>query len=1083
MRCGMQRLINNNSGEGEDIMHFRKSLFLLSVIGAFVFLSSIFMLQAQAAVKQQQGMDSLPLEGRYAVSAAMGHDSPAYHVRQYSGSLAAYNAGQKLTLQFSAGGVTVGSGNQLFSLRPMLWGYGEELTLLPDGMPQAVGNMVSNSRVSVNEWYVNGPMGLQQGFTVAEKPQGGAGPLKIALALDGARAGSVDADGKGVLFTKPDGSPLYRYSGLVVRDAGGRQADAWLEAKSDMLTICVDDTDHPYPLYIDPIIQTAKLTPSDGAANDAFGNSIAISGDTVVVGAYYDDIGTNANQGSAYVFVKPASGWANMTQTAKLTASDGAANDDFGNSVAISGDTVVVGAYLDDIGTNANQGSAYVFVKPASGWANMTQTAKLTASDGAANDDFGYSVAISGDTVVVGSYLDDIGANTNQGSAYVFVKPASGWADMTQTAKLTASDGAANDDFGYSVAISVDTVAVGAYFDDIGANTDQGSAYVFVKPASGWADMTQTAKLTASDGAADDMFGATVAVSVDTVVVGTYFSYIGTNGGQGSAHVFVKPASGWANMTQTAKLTASDGAAYDYFGFSVAISGDTVVVGACYDDIGTKTNQGSAYVFTVSASTTSTTTQPSTTTSTIPTTSTTSSSTTSVTITSTSTTSVTITSTSTTSITSTVPTTSSSTTTTAGTGQYGDFTYYADGGIAKIVRYTGAGGDVTIPTYINGWLVQYIQDGAFSNCAGVTSVIIPGGVVSIGSTAFYPCTGLNNFYVYPTNAFYSNPGGVLCNKDGTYLLQYPGGRAGGYAIPAGITLIASDAFAYCAGLTSASIPTSVTSIGSRAFQHCTGLISIEVDAGNANFSSQDGVLYNKTKTTLVQYPLGRPGFFPMPDGVTSIGQFAFESCSGLTGVSMADSLTNIGAWAFRYCTDLTSITIPVSTISIQEAAFYGCSRLVGACFYGNAPTMGTNVFYSCASGFTVYYLAGATGFANPWYGYITLLFTDTDTDADGVLDVIDNCPNKYNPQQLDANHNGIGDVCDTSPGCGGCGQAACEQYGDTDGDGIIDVLDNCPNVYNPRQLDANKNAAGDCCDPSPGCGGCGQPECDAVCTL
>ena len=188
--------------------------------------------------------------------------------------------------------------------------------------------------------------------------------------------------------------------------------------------------------------QTAKLTASDGAASDYFGYSVAISGDTVVVGAYYDDIGANTDQGSAYVFVKPESGWADMTQTAKLTASDGAASDYFGSSVAISGDTVVVGAYYDDIGANADQGSAYVFVKPASGWADMTQTAKLTASDGAADDYFGNSVAISGDTVVVGAYDDDIGSNTDQGSAYVFVKPANGWADMTQTAKLTASDGA-----------------------------------------------------------------------------------------------------------------------------------------------------------------------------------------------------------------------------------------------------------------------------------------------------------------------------------------------------------------------------------------------------------------------------------------------------------------------------------------------------------------------------------------------------------------------------------------------------------------------------------------------------------------
>jgi hypothetical protein len=226
---------------------------------------------------------------------------------------------------------------------------------------------------------------------------------------------------------------------------------------------------------------TAKLTASDGAALDEFGTSVAVSGDTVVVGAPFDRIGGNKDQGSAYVFVKPGSGWTTTsTFTAKLTASDGAGGDRFGSSVAVSGDTVVVGAPRADIGVPAdNRGAAYVFVKPSGGWSNMTETAKLTASDGAVDDQFGYSVAISGDTVVVGAPLAEIGSNTNQGAAYVFVKPSAGWSDMTETAKLTASDGAADDYFGFSVAISGDTVVVGAPRDDIGGNTNQGSAYVF----------------------------------------------------------------------------------------------------------------------------------------------------------------------------------------------------------------------------------------------------------------------------------------------------------------------------------------------------------------------------------------------------------------------------------------------------------------------------------------------------------------------------------------------------------------------------------------------------------------------------
>ncbi|MSQ08671.1 MAG: hypothetical protein EXR44_05165, partial [Dehalococcoidia bacterium] len=201
--------------------------------------------------------------------------------------------------------------------------------------------------------------------------------------------------------------------------------------------------------------QQQKLTASDGAANDFFGYSVAVSGDTAVVGAWGDD----SAKGSAYVFTRSGSTW---TQQQKLTASDGAAIDYFGYSVAVSGDTAVVGAYGDD----SYKGSAYVFTRSGSTW---TQQQKLTASDGAANDYFGGSVAVSGDTAVVGAYGDD----SEKGSAYVFTRSGSTW---TQQQKLTASDGAANDFFGWSVAVSGDTAVVGARSDD----SSKGSAYMFV---------------------------------------------------------------------------------------------------------------------------------------------------------------------------------------------------------------------------------------------------------------------------------------------------------------------------------------------------------------------------------------------------------------------------------------------------------------------------------------------------------------------------------------------------------------------------------------------------------------------------
>src|SRR5262249_33890721 len=160
------------------------------------------------------------------------------------------------------------------------------------------------------------------------------------------------------------------------------------------------------------------------AAGDQLGASVAISGDTVVVGAPLSDIGANADQGSAYVFIRSFIGsGADWTQQKKLTAADGAAGNLFGISVALSGDTLAVGAYGDDIGANRNQGSAYVFTRSFIGsGADWTQQKKLTAADGEINNLFGVSVALSGDTLVVGAFNDDIGGNANQGSAYVFIR-------------------------------------------------------------------------------------------------------------------------------------------------------------------------------------------------------------------------------------------------------------------------------------------------------------------------------------------------------------------------------------------------------------------------------------------------------------------------------------------------------------------------------------------------------------------------------------------------------------------------------------------------------------------------------------
>ena len=322
-------------------------------------------------------------------------------------------------------------------------------------------------------------------------------------------------------------------------------------------------------------VQQDKLIASDGAQNDCFGQSVSTSGDYAIVGACYDDDKGNES-GSAYIFALDYLNCSDWDQMVKLTALDGAAGDGFGNSVSICGNYAAVGAVGDD-DRGTESGSAYIFKYDGTIW---SQQAKLTASDGAANDNFGCSVSISGDYAIVGAFFVD-----EKGSAYIFKRDGTNW---SQQAKLTDSDGAADDAFGISVSISGNYAIVGAYADD-GKVADSGSAFIFKHDGTTW---VQQSKLTALDGAADDGFGVSVSISGNYAIVGAYGDDDrGTD--SGSAYIFKYDGATWS---QQAKLTALDGARYDYFGYSVSISGDYAIIGAYYDD-DKGSSSGSAYFF------------------------------------------------------------------------------------------------------------------------------------------------------------------------------------------------------------------------------------------------------------------------------------------------------------------------------------------------------------------------------------------------------------------------------------------------------------------------------------------------------
>jgi FG-GAP repeat len=323
-------------------------------------------------------------------------------------------------------------------------------------------------------------------------------------------------------------------------------------------------------------IQEQKLTASDAAAGDEFGFSVSVDGGVVVVGARMDD-----GVGSAYVFRFDGVVW---VEEQKLSASDAAAGDEFGHSVSVSGDTIVVGASQP---AGAGAGAVYVYRDNAGVW---SQEQKVTAADAAADDGFGISVSVDGNVVLVGAWRDDDACvadpNCNSGSAYLFRRTGVSWFEED---KIIAADGALRDGFGFSVSLSAGVAVVGARDDDDAGNSS-GSAYVFRDAAGVW---SQEQKLVAGDAAAADKFGASVGVSGQTIVVGATDD--GDGGPRsGSGYVYRFDGLVWQ---ETQKLVASDAAAGDRLGFSTSVDGDVAILSATQADLGALANAGAAYAF------------------------------------------------------------------------------------------------------------------------------------------------------------------------------------------------------------------------------------------------------------------------------------------------------------------------------------------------------------------------------------------------------------------------------------------------------------------------------------------------------
>ncbi len=317
----------------------------------------------------------------------------------------------------------------------------------------------------------------------------------------------------------------------------------------------------------DDFVGSVKLIDANSDPSSHLGFSVAISGDTAIIGAP----GDANNKGAALIFQRSSNTW-NLQQ--KITGNDSAADDHFGWSVAISGETAVVGAYdLNEV----DSGAAYVFVRNGLSW---NQQQKLAPSDGSVTDQFGSSVSIDGDTVAVGAF-GNIGY---RGAAYIFTRNGVSW---IQEQKLTATDAAAGDDFGWSVALSGESAVIGAPGDD----GFRGGAYVFTRNGNSW---NQLDKIIAADGTEFDRFGYSVAIDGDYLISGAPLasSALGTTG---SAYIFSRSGSNWL---QQQKLVPADGEENDKFGGSVGLSGSIAVIGSNGDDIANAVDQGSVYIFT-----------------------------------------------------------------------------------------------------------------------------------------------------------------------------------------------------------------------------------------------------------------------------------------------------------------------------------------------------------------------------------------------------------------------------------------------------------------------------------------------------
>ncbi|MGD0452191.1 MAG: hypothetical protein ABSB69_01215 [Solirubrobacteraceae bacterium] len=533
---------------------------------------------------------SLPPAAQGPVSATLGADAPVYLVTPSKSGFAAMSPGQQLSSRFDRAGVSLSSGATRLRLSLQAVGYGSSLTALGAVTPSATANRVLYAHGALSEWYANGPLGLEQGFTVARAPSGrAAGPLTLAMALSGDTNPSLASGGQSVTFSHAGGSAL-RYGSLSVADARGRALHSWLQLQGGRLLLRVDTRGARYPLRIDPFIhQGEKLTVSGLAGPYGYvGMSVALSadGNTALIGAPADNSGPSGLEyhGAVWVFTRSGSTW--TQQGEKLTGGGESGGGWFGQSVALSadGNTALIGAPNDD----HEVGAAWVFTRSGSTWTQQGE--KLTGGGEVGEGYFGRSVALSadGNTALIGGYND----NEHRGAAWVFTRSGSTWTQQGE--KLTGGGGLGF--FGWSVALSGEgnTALIGEW----GIGGGIGAAWVFTRSGSTWAK--QGGALTGGEASGYSWFGYSVALSGEgsTALIGAPHG----DGYAGTGLVFTRSGATWTQQGE--RLTGSEEINGEFggeLGYSAALSasGNTALVGGRVDN----DFHGAAWAFERSGST------------------------------------------------------------------------------------------------------------------------------------------------------------------------------------------------------------------------------------------------------------------------------------------------------------------------------------------------------------------------------------------------------------------------------------------------------------------------------------------------